>query len=293
MTTENLLPMPPESGSARPCLSEEKFLVVDGGKRLRLCSAPWVGKVRAELLVTHGLGEHAGRYAHVAARLAERGIRVHVYDLRGHGRSAGRRGDVENYDLLLDDLRRVLGEVAAPGRPVFLFGHSLGGQIVLRFLEGDVPAVRGAVVASPWLRLAFSPPRWKLALARAVMCFFSRHSQRTGMRLDRLTRDQAHVEAMPDRVLMHHRISARMFFAVHAAGERAIADAERVRTPLLLLHGDADPVTCCRATAEFHERVSAPDKSLQIYPGGLHELHNDSIREDVLREVGDWLVARS
>lgn len=291
MTTENLLPLPPESGSARASAFAESFLTADDGERLRLCSAP-IAKARAELLVTHGLGEHAGRYAHVAARLAERGIRVHVYDLRGHGRSAGRRGDVENYDVLLHDLRRVYREVAASGAPVFLFGHSMGGQIVLRFLEGDVPAVRGAVVASPWLRLAFSPPRWKLRLARVVMRFFPHHSQPTGMRLDRLTRDEAHVEAMPDRALMHHRISARMFFAVHAASERAMAEAERVRTPLLLLHGDADPVTCCRTTAEFHERVSVRDKALRIFPGGLHELHNDVIREDVLREVGDWVVAR-
>ncbi len=293
MTTENLLPVPPENGSARVSVFTETFLVADDGKCLRLCSASMVPKVRAELLITHGLGEHAGRYAHVAARLAERGIRVHVYDLRGHGRSAGRRGDVENYDVLLRDLRRVHGEVAASGQPVFLFGHSMGGQIVVRFLEGDGPVVRGAVVASPWLRLAFSPSRWKVALARLVMRFFPSHSQPTGMRLDRLTRDQAHVEAMPDRLLMHHRISTRMFFAVHTASERAIAEAERVRTPLLLLHGDADPVTCCRATAEFHERVSALDKSLRIFPGGLHELHNDVIREDVLREVGDWVVARS
>ena len=142
------------------------------------------------------------------------------------------------------------------------------------------------------LRLAFSPPRWKLRLARVVMRFFPHHSQPTGMRLDRLTRDEAHVEAMPDRALMHHRISARMFFAVHAASERAMAEAERVRTPLLLLHGDADPVTCCRTTAEFHERVSVTDKALRIFPGGLHELHNDVIREDVLREVGDWVAAR-
>lgn len=199
---------------------------------------------------------------------------------------------MESYEILLDDLQRIHERVAASGLPVFLYGHSMGGQIALRFLQRDAPPVAGIVAASPWLRLAFAPPRWKLALARLAMCVFPRFSQGTGMRLERLTRDREHVEAMADQALMFHRISARMFFAVHAQGERVIADAGLVRAPLLLLHGDADAVTCWRATVDLHGSVASADRTLRIFPAAVHELHNDVIRTEVMEVVGSWLVAR-
>ena len=292
MTTEKLPETAPASVPQPSCAFDESFVEARDGARLRVRTARLAGTVRAELLVVHGFGEHAGRYSHVAAALAERGIRVETYDLRGHGRSSGRRGDVADYALLLDDLRAMHERAGASGRPVFLFGHSLGGQIVLRFLAREEPRVAGAVVASPWLRLAFAPPRWKLALAHVALRLIPWHRQSTGMVLDELTRDRAHAEAMPDRELMLHRISARMFFAVQAAGAQALAEAGRLRAPLLLLHGEADPVTCWHATAELHTQAAAADKTLKTFPGALHEMHNDLVRDEVLRALGEWISAR-
>jgi alpha-beta hydrolase superfamily lysophospholipase len=244
------------------------------------------------VVVTHGLGEHSSRYGHVAAALVGRGLQVAAWDLRGHGRSSGRRGDVTDYDLLVEDLAAVCAHFRIKGRPLFLFAHSLGGQIALNYLEQRSVDCAGAVIASPWLRLAFDPPWWKLWLARLAMHCRPAFVQRTGTRWERLSRDLAHLGSFPDLDLVHHGISARMFFAVRAAGERVLAAAGAVRTPILLLHGDADPVTSHHATCEFFERAGAPDKTLRIFPGGRHETHNDLDRAQVLGEIGGWIEAR-
>ena len=271
---------------------EEFFAAARDGGRLWVRTMDPAAKARAELLVTHGLGEHLARYAHVAAAMTARGIRVHRYDLRGHGRSSGRRGDVERPDVFLDDLQMLHARAAGSGLPVFLYGHSMGGQLTLRFLERDRPAVAGAAIASPWLRLAFDPPPWKLAVARLARRVWPAWTLGTGMRPERLSRDPAHVATIPDLELMHHRISARMFFAVRAGGEAALAGAREVCAPLLLLHGDADPVTSWQATREFHASAGSVDKTLRIYEGAVHEMHNDLVRAEVLRDIGEWIEAR-
>lgn len=272
--------------------AEEGFLERGEDMRLFLRVTRPAGDARAVVVLTHGLGEHSSRYGHVAAALVGRGLQVGAWDLRGHGRSSGRRGDVTDYDLLVEDLAAVCAHFRVKGRPLFLFAHSLGGQIALSYLEQRNVDCDGAVIASPWLRLAFNPSRWKLWLARLAMRWRPAFVQRTGTRWERLSRDLAHLGSFPDLDLVHHGISARMYFAVRAAGERILEAASVVRTPILLLHGDADPVTSHQATCEFFERAGAPDKTLRIYPGGRHETHNDLDRAQVISEIGDWIEAR-
>ncbi len=292
MTTENLSGARGDAAISRDVSFTESVVEREDGVRLHFRVAEIGRPIRADVLLTHGLGEHAGRYAHVAAALAGRGIRLLAYDLRGHGRSSGRRGDVEKYDDFLDDLRAVSAQAPWSGCPAFLFGHSLGAQLTLRYLQRDRPSVVGAVVASPWLRLAFAPPRWKLAAARVALRFAPGLRFSTGMRLERLSRDLAHLQGMADPHLMAHRISARMFFAVSAAGEIALREAASLEVPLLLLHGDADPITHWRATEELCQRAGAVDKTLKLYAGVLHEAHNDVGRDRVLQDVAEWIEAR-
>ena len=293
MTTENLRAghdsrVPDES----VWCGEAGALRTADGVKLALRRARVAGEVRAEVVLVHGLGEHAGRYGHVAAALAERGLRMCAWDLRGHGRSEGGRGDAERYELLVDDLARVVAHFTGKGRPWFLLAHSLGGQVALRFLEERQPECAGAAIFAPWLRLAFEPPWWKLALARTALRVWPGFVQETGNTWARLSRDTAHLASMPDLELVHHRISARLYFSMRTAGEAVLAEAARLRVPLLLLHGEDDPITCHRATRELCERAGSADKTLRLCPGVRHEIHNDLGRERVIAEVADWLVAR-
>ena len=290
MTIENPSPER-DSALARPWTRQE-FVDCAGGVRLFVRMANPAESARATVVITHGLGEHSNRYGHVAEGLMAHGCQAIAWDLRGHGRSGGMRGDVVHYDHFLEDFAAVSEPYRAAEKPLFLFAHSLGGQIVLRFLQEKKVACQGAIIASPWLRLAYDPPWWKLALAQLAMRCWPGMVQPTGHRWERLSRDRSHLLSFPDAELVHHGISARMYFAVREAGEQVMADAARLTTPLLLLHGDADPVTSHHATCEFFERTSAVDKTLRIYPGSRHETHNDLDREQVIREIADWVEAR-
>ena len=272
--------------------SVEDFLPMNWGGRLFTRLTKPSGAERALVVLVHGFSEHSGRYGHVAESLVARNFAVVGWDLRGHGRSSGARGDTADSESLTKDLAAVCAHFRRPELPLFLFAHSLGGQIALGLLEKNPEVCCGAVVASPWLRLAFNPPVWKLALAWVAMRFCPGFAQQTNMRRERLSRDMDHLSSFPDLDLVHHQMSARMYFASRAAGERALAGAGRLRTPLLLLHGDDDPVTSHHATCEFFERVGSDDKTLRIYPANRHETHNDLDREVVLREVGEWIAAR-
>ena len=293
MTTENLRAdrdsRVPEEG---PWTGDAGSLSAADGVKLALRRARVACGVRAEVVLVHGLGEHAGRYGHVAAALAERGLRMCGWDLRGHGRSEGERGDAERYELLVDDLERVVAHFTREGSPWFLLAHSLGGQVALRYLEERQPRCAGAAIFAPWLRLAFDPPWWKLALARAALRIRPAFAQGTGNAWARLSRDTVHLASLPDLEMVHHRISARLYFGMMAAGEAVLAEAARLRVPLLLLHGEDDPITCHRATRELCERAGSADKTLRLCPGTRHEIHNDFGREQVVAEVADWLVAR-
>jgi alpha-beta hydrolase superfamily lysophospholipase len=275
-----------------PGESAGRYLTRSDGARLFIRGMSPAGPAAGVVVVTHGLGEHSGRYGHVAKELAGRMLEVVMWDLRGHGRSSGDRGDAESYEVLVNDLEAVCAAFREEGKPLFLYAHSMGGQVALRFLEEREPECAGAVIASPWLRLAFNPPWWKQALARLTLQVWPRFAQKTGASWARLSRDFEHLASFPDLHLAHHIITTRLYFAVRDAGEAALVDAGKLRLPLLLMHGDEDPVTCHRATGELFQRAASEDKTLRSLPGGLHETHNDIDRAILLKEVGDWMEAR-
>ncbi len=253
---------------------------------------------RGVVVLTHGLGEHSGRYRHVVEHLTGQGYAVARHDLRGHGHSGGRQGDARSFSLFLDDLGQVVGETARlAGRetPLFFYGHSLGGVISLRFLQtrGEAVPTRGAILSSPWLRLAFEPPWWKLALGRLARRVVPGLRQPTGAQPRRVSHDVAFLQTLPDLHLVHHCISARLYFEVLAACAEAEAGAGAFATPLLMLHGEADPVTSWQATRAFFDAAASPGKRLHLYPSALHEVHNDTGREQVLADITTWLDEQS
>lgn len=271
---------------------KEQTIAPEPGVRLFVRTAVVPGPVKAEVILTHGRGEHSGRYDHVAEDFARHGYRLWSYDLRGHGRSNGTRGDLISYGDLLGDLKAVVGMAGAGEGAVFLLGHSLGGQITLNFLLAYPNDCKGAIIASPYLRLAFVPKWWRMLLARATHWIWPGMRQTTVLPPSKLSRDHAHLSSLPGLDLMHHQISARMFYAINRAGTAALEQAPRLRIPLLLIHGSGDQVTSAEATREFFEAAGSKDKTLMVYPDMLHETHNDIGREKVMADMISWMEAR-
>lgn len=270
------------------------------------------GEPRARVLLVHGFGEHKGRHRELARELATAGFAVHLFDLRGHGESDGRRGHVDRFAEYRSDVARVAGEVApGPEPPLVLLGHSLGGLIALDAAlchperltgaTGSHPtaagaetraseaAIAGLVLASPFLAPAFRMPSWTRVLARASLRFFPDADFDPRIDPEGLSRDPEVVRAYREDPRVVRRISAACALEVLAAQESVWARAGALRTPTLLLVGGADPVAAPERTRELFDRLECPSKRLEVYDGFLHELFHEPGRERVLSDLLAWL----
>jgi alpha-beta hydrolase superfamily lysophospholipase len=169
--------------------------------------------LRAVVILVHGLGEHIQRYSNWAGLFNEAMIGFAGVDLPGHGRSEGKRGHIKSYtqteemiDILLNECRKTF-----PGIPLFLYGQSLGGGIVLDYLVRKDPKIKGAIVTSPWLKLSFEPDESKVKLAGIMKNIFPGLIQTSGLIVDHISHDQKVVEAYKNDPLVHGKISVSLF----------------------------------------------------------------------------------
>jgi len=245
---------------------------------------------RAAVCLVHGLGEHAGRYAHVAATLNEAGYAVLGCDLRGHGQSEGPRGYTPSYDILMDDIGRLLDETTQryPDRPYFLYGHSLGGNLVLNHTLRRKPSLAGVVSTSPAIRVAEPLPVTQLAMAKVINKLRPAMQMPNGLNLDNLARDPEVIRAYKSDPFVHQQISVRLAVEMLQAGEWALAHAAEFPVPLLLVHGTADELTSAAATQKFASKVRG-DCTLKLWDGFYHETHNEPEKAEVLGFMVAWL----
>lgn len=248
------------------------------------------GGVRAVLCLVHGLGEHGRRYDHLAAFLNRHGFLVLALDLRGHGRSPGPRGHLPDDGFMRQDIASFVRMASSlhPERPVFLYGHSLGGGIVIHYCLSSSPQLAGVVVTGPLLRTAFAPPRWKLALARVMYRLWPSLTLPSELDVQAISRDQAVVDAYVQDPLVHDRLSVKLGMDMLEAGRRSLDQAERWDLPLLIMHGGEDRLTSCEASAEFAARAGEKC-TLKIWPGLYHEIHNEPEQDQVFSFLLDWL----
>ena len=269
--------------------SEFEFKTFDG---LSLFGQSWQPEnlPRAVICLVHGMGEHSGRYGHVADRLTQAGYSVSAFDLRGHGKSLGPRGHTPSYEALLNDINSLLNEVDKnfPELPLFLYGHSLGGNLALNYVLRRQSHLKGVIATDPWLRLAFEPPRFKIILAQITNYIWPSFSQKNGLDTKVLSRDSEVVHAYENDPLVHDYISARMFISIYQAGQWALEHASEFSLPLLLMHGGDDKIISVKASHEFAGKITE-NCNLKIWDGLYHEIHNEPEKEEVFKFLIDWL----
>jgi len=242
------------------------------------------------VLLVHGMGEHSGRYRHVAKSLADDAFAVLAFDQIGHGLTAGKRGHVRSYADLLDGIQRLLDQADRkfPDKPKFLFGHSMGGNLALNFLLRNKPLVTGAIVTGPWLKLAFEPTFVQVTLARLMEYLYPSFISNRPMNREHLTSDPRMQDLHQHDPLVHGYISAKFYQVVQRAGLWALEHAGLLAVPLLLMHGGSDRVTSAAASRQFAERAGTLC-TYKEWPDFGHELHNELHREDVLAEIKSWI----
>ncbi|MGI6226584.1 MAG: lysophospholipase [Peptococcales bacterium] len=248
------------------------------------------GEISAVTLLVHGIGEHSGRYEFLANKFNQESIAIFAFDLRGSGRSEGPRGHTPSYQMFMSDIDCLLKivEERYPRKPKCLYGHSLGGNLVLNYSLKYNPPLCGAIVTSPWLKLVFDPPLFKIILGEVMDKIWPSFSQENGISAHHLSHDSEVVRKYMADPLVHNKISTRLFFEATRAGHWALECSEKLTLPLLLMHGTNDQITSPEASKAFFENQGS-NCTLKLWEGQFHELHNEVIKEDVINFTLNWL----
>lgn len=243
---------------------------------------------RAELLVVHGYFEHGGRYRELAHALLDRGIATTAVDLRGHGRSEGRRGLVRRFEDYHDDLRAALATIT--GGPRFVLGHSLGGLVVLDWAARDAlaGALAGVVIVSPYLELAFPVSPLRRFLGGVAGVLWPRLQVPSGLDPQGLSRDAEVVGAYRRDPLVFCQATAG-WYRESTRAQRRVQNLESLPVPLLFYYSENDPVASGRRSSALAARLRAPEKIVRERPAALHEILNEVDRADVHAEIRDWI----
>ena len=268
-----------------------------GQAGLTLATRRWTpyARPKATVALVHGIGEHSGRYAHVATHLMLHDLAVHAFDLRGHGRSEGEpRAYVESFDEYVGDLDRFLREVRGQQRgPLFLYGHSLGGGIAARYvIEHGTDGLDGLILSSAALQIPsdLSPILQKLA---GTVSRFAPTLPTTKLDTSLLSHDPAVVRAYENDPLVYSGgVRARVGHEILRNTEIIQQHPEAFALPLYLFHGTADQITDPDGSRWLYEHAPTDDKTLKLYEGLYHETHNEPERERVLDDLTAWIEAR-
>jgi len=292
--------MEPAQGAARTILDStsvhhrEGSLRVPGGFDLFVQS--WAPDLpEAVVVLVHGFAEHSGRHESAALHLAHEGYAVQSFDLRGHGRSQGKRCFVRVFNEYLDDAAALLSEAERrwPGKQMFLVAQSLGGLIAsLCVIDGRFE-LSGMILSAPAAKLGSDYSAFKIGASLALGRVLP-HLPMFRLRSSSICSNPAVVRAFEEDELVYHgRTPARTASEIVRAIRRLQTNAERIHTPTLVMHGGRDQVADIDGSQTLYERIGSSDKTLRVYEGLWHEVMHEPESDMVLREMTDWLRERT
>lgn len=258
---------------------------------LNLYAEEWpVQNPQAVIAFVHGQGEHMGRYRHVAEWFNKRGVAFLGFDQQGYGRSEGKKGHAASLDVLLDDIGQLLEETHGrySGVPLFLYGHSMGGQLVLNYALRRTPRLSGLIATGPWIRLAFQAPAVKILAAKLLNKVIPSLTMPTNLATKFLSRDESVVHAYENDPLVHGMLSVAAAMSLLEGAGWLDRFSGPVTLPVLLMHGGGDMITSPAATKAFSDRI-AGNTMHREWPGLYHEIHNEPEREEVFEFTVQWM----
>jgi len=247
---------------------------------------------KAVIAIIHGFGEHGGRYEHMAAALKKQNIATLSVDLHGHGKTEGKRGVCYSYHILMSDVDALLGKAKTlyPDVPLFLFGHSMGGGLVLNnVLRRRPEGLAGVIASAPLIKPSDPFPglqRLALRLIRKTMKNFTADA---GLDSAGISTLQAEVDKYNNDPLVHGKMGAGLAVDVMAGGEWLLeyGNVWYETLPLLLYHAKADPLTDFAASEAFASL--APGCEFRAFENVLHEMHNDTSRNNVYAMINTFI----
>ncbi len=251
---------------------------------------------KAVINLVHGYGEYSERYDYWAMKFAGKGFVVHAIDYRGHGKSDGRRGHINQFNDFLNDIDVLVKESNKlyPDLPQFIYGQSLGGNIVTNYIFKRDNNFKGAVISSPWYKLSFDPSALMLFFARIMKKVYPKFTQNTNLDVKAFTHDKKIIDAFIADPLIHGKMSTKMFYEIYCAGHWVMENADKISLPVLIQHGNDDKITSYKASKEFVEKAKIINKDITYkeWDGMYHELHNELEKDKVFEFVADWIMKK-
>jgi alpha-beta hydrolase superfamily lysophospholipase len=246
------------------------------------------GNAQGGVVLMHGLGEHSGRYNHVARFFNDLGFAVRAYDHRGHGRSGGARGDVPDDDRMMSDAKLVVDDFTRQLKaPPLLLGHSMGGLMAARFAAQNVAPLRALILSSPALAISLSGVQ--KVLLKILSACAPGFGVPNGLEQRYLAHDATVVEAYAKDPLVHGKISARLLQSMLASVRIAHAGAATIRVPTLMIKSGDDHIVDARGSDIFFGLLQPGIATIRNYPQFYHEIFNEAEAHAVFEDVRTWL----
>ena len=242
------------------------------------------------IILIHGLGEHSTRYESWANLFADKGYSMLTMDLRGHGRSEGKKGHAKSIDQLMDDIDLLYNksnEVFPDYKKIF-YGHSMGGTLVLNHIILRNRPVDAVIITSPWLKLVNEPTPWLHTITNILRKCIPALTVSNQLKPEQISHDPEIVKNYSNDPLVHDRISLSMFHIIYNAGYHAFRNVYKINYPFLLMHGSADTITSSKAS-EAYVRNTSKRIGFKLWDNQYHELHNEFIRLHVFDYIITWL----
>jgi len=245
---------------------------------------------RAVVCLIHGVGEHTLRYLNVAEAFTKVGFVLFGADLRGHGRSGGRRGHFPSIEAVLQDIDELLTQAKRryPGLPLILYGHSLGGILVLYYGLKHKPDVKCVISTSPGFHTALEKQPIKIMAVKVLGSFMPSISLPSGLDANAISHDPEVVKLYKNDPLVHNKISLGFGKIMLDVNQWTLEHAVEFSLPLLLLHGKDDSIAYPSGSIEFAAPLNEKCK-LIIWNDAYHELHNELIKNEVYNTMTNWI----
>lgn len=251
---------------------------------------------RATIVLTHGMSEHSECYHRTAEELVPMGWDICAWDLRGHGRSEGKRGVVGNFHNYVLDFGYFLKHLKSTGKlegRFALLGHSMGGLVTLRHLVdqvNDCPVADAVALSSPLLGIAVEVPVLKDLAARVLYRFAPNFTMFNELHYDRLTRDPDFRKGYDTDPLRHDKVSPGIFLGMLENMAVVKTRAAKIKLPLLIQAAGEDQIVSLQAIKDFFPQIGSEDKKLIVYNESYHEIFNDLDRMKVFRDLDVFLT---
>jgi alpha-beta hydrolase superfamily lysophospholipase len=258
-------------------------------KEVTLSGKGWeIADAKANLILIHGAGEHIGRYDHWAKYFNSQKINVFGTDHFGHGNSPGIRGHFPDYQIYLDEVKALINKTKEefPGLPLIIYGHSLGGNIILNWILENEESYDYAIASAPWIRLKLVPPKWKINLMNLLGGLLPALSQKNELDPIWLSRDSNVVADYIKDPLVHNNITLSAAKALFERAEILNTFNRQINDKVLLIHGLDDNITDSLASKEFADRTGVDFYGAK---GLFHEIHNEPEQVEIFNYICNWL----